>query len=85
MLKPVGGLTDRHRRYVDNRPVPNRYGNAFRFEMNMGSAAVEELHATVEGRDAQMSGGRMAAGMLDAYARLDELLAGLQGTAPTKR
>ena len=27
-------------------------GNEFLFEMNMGRAAIEELHATVEGRDA---------------------------------
>ncbi len=30
----------------------NRHGNAFTFEMNMGAARVEELHAKVHGHDA---------------------------------
>jgi uncharacterized protein YndB with AHSA1/START domain len=39
------------------------------------------LHKTVEGRDGHLSQGRMEAGMIDGYARLDELLASLGGGA----
>lgn len=39
------------------------------------------LHKTVEGRDGHLSGGGMAAGMSEGYARLDELLATLQGSS----
>jgi len=36
------------------------------------------VHKTVEGRDGHLAGGRMEAGMVDGFARLDGLLATLQ-------
>jgi uncharacterized protein YndB with AHSA1/START domain len=39
------------------------------------------VHKTLAGRDGHLAEGRMEAGMTDGYARLDELLAGLQGGA----
>ena len=50
-----------------------RSGNAFQFEMNMGTAAVEELHATIEGRDAVVLsvGNPQCAIFVDDYLRPD--------------
>ncbi len=76
---------------------PERLVRTFVFEIKPEHEAVETLqldehdgkttittttvHQTMEGRDAHLSDGAMEAGMTDGYARLDELLASLQGGA----
>lgn len=76
--------------------VPERVVRTFVFEPMPDHESVETLtldehqgkttittltvHKTMEARDGHLSGGRMAEGMTEGYARLDELLATLGGS-----
>lgn len=50
------------------------------FEESDGNTTITTttLHKTVEARDGHLADGRIEAGMVDAYERLDELLGALQ-------
>jgi len=78
---------------------PSRIVRTFVFELAPDHEALETLdlaerdgkttittttvHATIEARDGHLADGRMESGMVDGYARLDDLLGALLGGAPT--
>jgi uncharacterized protein YndB with AHSA1/START domain len=81
-------------KYLEVVP-PERIVRTFVFEPMPNDEAVETLkleerngkttittttvHKTIAGRDGHLSGGRMEIGMVEGYARLDELLAEMLG------